>query len=100
MDVAKGEATEKELDGLVRRRHDQRADENGHRPSEELYEEGCRRHAEAQRIENQWEQLRWHTAQARRHKTVSALIIRHHEQEAARLERELGINYSEGDDAA
>ena len=45
-DISRAETVERELDGLIRRRHDQRAAENRHRPSEELYEESCRRHAE------------------------------------------------------
>ena len=42
MEIARGEATEKELDGLIRRRHDTRIRDEGHRPSEEMYAESVR----------------------------------------------------------
>jgi hypothetical protein len=47
VNITRGEVTVKELASLIRRRHDDRVAENGHRPSEERYEEGCRRHAQA-----------------------------------------------------
>ena len=53
---------------------------------------------ERRELERRWSQLRWHEAQVRRHKTVSAQLIGHHEQEANRLARELGID-DEGDAA-
>ena len=68
------------------------------KPKEEAYMPNVRAAAEVRHQQNLWDQLRWHAAQARRHKTVSALIIRHHEDEATRLEKLLGID--EGDDAA
>ena len=56
---------------------------------------GERLRAQRRELERRWSQLRWHEAQVRRHKTVSTLLIGHHEQEANRLARELGTD--EGD---
>ncbi len=55
---AKGEATEKELDGLIRRRHDQRAAENGHRPSEELWQESVRTYNAKEESRRAWDWIR------------------------------------------
>ena len=41
---------------MIRRRHDKRENEEGHRPSEEMYEENCRRYAEQ---EGQRNRLAW-----------------------------------------
>jgi hypothetical protein len=61
--------------------------------------EGERLREVRRELERRWEQLRWHTAQARRHKAVSAAIVQRHEQEARRLAEELGI-YGDGPEAA
>jgi hypothetical protein len=37
VEITRGELTEKELDTLIARRHDQRVEDEGHRPSEELW---------------------------------------------------------------
>jgi hypothetical protein len=53
VDIARGEATEKELDALIRRRHDQRVVEEDERAAEELWAESERKYAA-----RRWEQNR------------------------------------------
>jgi hypothetical protein len=45
VDIAKGEATEKELDALIRRRHNHRVVEERERPAEEAWMESERRYS-------------------------------------------------------
>jgi hypothetical protein len=52
LDIAKGEATEKELDLLITRRHDRRVVEEGERPLQEAWMESERRHARQRQEEN------------------------------------------------
>ena len=52
MDIAKGEATEKELDALIRRRHDQRVLSEGELLEEELWQESVDRYNARRREEN------------------------------------------------
>jgi hypothetical protein len=52
LDIAKGETTEKELDALIRRRHDQRVQTEGERAAEELWAASVRRYLARQREEN------------------------------------------------
>ena len=52
MDTAKGEATEKELDALIRRRHDQRVQAEGERLEQELWQESVARYIARQEAEN------------------------------------------------
>ena len=99
MDLAKGEATEKELDGLIRRRHDDRVAENGHRPSEDLWAESVRRHHARQQQELAWEWLRYHVARQRAHRHTFALLDAHHSAEIEKYERMLNIDYQGGDAA-
>jgi hypothetical protein len=49
---ATGEATEKELDALIRKRHDQRVASEGERAEEELWAESERKYAARRREEN------------------------------------------------
>ncbi len=52
MDIARGEATEKELDALIRRRHDARVLSEGERLEEDLWRESERKHVARRREEN------------------------------------------------
>ena len=52
MDIAKGEATEQELNALIRRRLDQRVASKGERAEEELWAESERKYAARRREEN------------------------------------------------
>ena len=58
MDITRAEATEKELDSLIRRRHDQRASENGHRPSEELWQQSVRTYNAKEQSRLTWDWIR------------------------------------------
>ena len=97
--VSRGEATEKELDSLIRRRHDQRATEEAHKPSEDLWAESVRRHHVQRQQELAWAWLRWHQQMLNNHTRTTALITAHHRGEIQKYEELLGINY-EGGDAA
>ncbi len=52
MSIARGEATEKELDALIRRRHDYRVQSEGERRLEEAWQVSEREHAARRRAEN------------------------------------------------
>ena len=52
MDIARSEQVERELDAMVRRRHDRRVVKEGERPAEEAWAESERRHAAQRREEN------------------------------------------------
>src|SRR5687768_4588185 len=56
-DISKGEAVEADLEAFITRRHDYRVAKEGHRPSEEMYEEGTRRYQEQMRATARVE---WH----------------------------------------
>jgi hypothetical protein len=89
VDVSRGEADEHELNRLIVKRHDRRAAEEGHRPSEELWQESVERY----NSEREW-QLRaawfsYHQDQAARHRrTLEALIARHEEAAAQLMDHE------------
>ena len=92
MDVVRGEMVEAELDHLIARRDDMRRGEEGHRPSEEMYEESCRRHAEAQQQALAWAWLRYHVARQRAHRKTFTLLDAMHQQEIAKYEAMLGLD--------
>ena len=100
LDVAKTNMVEAELDSFVARRDKARRRDEGEREREELYMESVRRHHARREQELAWAWLRFHARQLRNHETTSALITARHRQQMARYEQMLGINYSEGDDAA
>ncbi len=77
---AKGEATEKELDALIRRRHDQRALSEGERAAEELWQESVRRYHERQETDHR---AAWHEYEIRLYHIHSDLAAEH----LARAER-------------
>ena len=86
MDVSRDEAVEHdELNRLIVKRHDQRATEEGHRPSEELWQASLERY----NTEREW-QLRaawfsYHQDQATRHRRTLEALIACHEEAAAQL---------------
>ena len=88
MDTARGEKVEAELTHLIDRRHDRRVVEEGHRPSEEMYEESTRRYQEQMRVRARYEWHLHHTAQAERLRRTLEDLINRHEQQAALLEDE------------
>jgi hypothetical protein len=52
VDITRGEATEKELNALIRRRHDQRVLSEGERLEEELWQESVNRYNAHRREQN------------------------------------------------
>ena len=83
--IARGEATEKELDRLITRRHEARVSSEGERQAEEMWQESVKRYEE-ERLE--MAHLEWHAfhcGQAERHRATLQALIEHHESEAARL---------------
>jgi hypothetical protein len=80
LDIAKGEATEKELDALIRRRHDQRVLCEGERAAEELWAESVRRYHARQEADDR---TAWHDYEMRLYRIHSGLAAEH----LARAER-------------
>jgi len=85
VDIAKGEKVEADLTHLIERRHDQRVVEEGHRPSEEMYEESTRRYQEQMRARARYEWGLHHTAQAERLRRTLEALAAYHEEQAAKL---------------
>jgi hypothetical protein len=73
--VARGGATEKELDILITRRHNARVRDVGERAAEEMWAESERRHAESRREVQA-------ALQAARMSAVLEALIGHHQSEA------------------
>ena len=90
--VSRAEMVESDLDRLITKRDTQRRETEGHRPSEEMYEEGCRRLAEQRQQELAQLWLEHHQRQLRSHQLTSALLVRHHQEEIQRYERMLGLD--------
>ena len=85
MDVAKGEATEKELDQLITRRHEKRKTTEGERAVEEMWAESERRHTARKTAANRAAWYGWHMDQAERHRRNLAALVAWHEGEAEKL---------------
>jgi hypothetical protein len=84
VDAARDEMVEKELDALITRRHDPRVSGEGHRPSEEMYEESTRRYQEQVRAQARAEWHLHHMGQAERLRRSLEILIAFHEAEAER----------------
>jgi hypothetical protein len=85
VDISRSEGVEHELNRLIERRHNQRAAEERHRPSEELWQESVERYnAERDRqLRTEWAE--YHQGQAERHRAVLKALIATHEARAAKL---------------
>jgi hypothetical protein len=85
VDVSRSEGVEHELNRLIERRHDQRAAEEWHRPSEELWQQSVERYnAERDRqLKTEW--VEYHQGQAERHRAVLKGLIAHHEEQAEKF---------------
>ena len=94
--IARSEMVEKELDTMIRRRHDKRVASEGERAAEEMYEASCRRFSERELTQRLWERLRYHEGQARRLSTTVAAIVACHKAEAQRYAQMLGIQTTKG----
>ena len=81
VDVSRSEGVEHELNRLIERRHDQRTSTEGHRPSEEMYEESIRRYQEQMHAAARTEWHLHHASQAERlRRTLESLVAYHEEQ--------------------
>ena len=87
---------EKELDGLIRRRHDHRVVEEGERRTEEAWAESERRHAARRREENRAAWCKYHQDQAARHRATLEALASYHECKAAKLLLEDAVVDGEG----
>jgi hypothetical protein len=85
LDISRGESTEKELDALIRRRHDQRCQSEGERLEEELYEPSVRAWRERQEAEKRAACFEYHQGQAERLRRTMGELIARHEAAAKKL---------------
>jgi hypothetical protein len=92
VDVAHSEMVEKELDAMIRRRHDHRVKDEGERLEEALWRESVERYNTRQKQEKLWEELRYHDRMIRAHTANFEAIIGTHAAELARCEELLGLN--------
>lgn len=91
MDIARGEATEKELDQLIVRRHEKRVVDEGERPAQEMYEESCRKYAESAREARLWEKLHFAKSMRRSHIRNFAELDAKYSRMISDLEAQLGL---------
>jgi hypothetical protein len=82
VDIARGEAIEKELDAMIERRSRQRDSEE----ASELWKESVMAYTARRREEMRAAWHEYHQDQAARHRAVLESLIARHEGEAARLE--------------
>ena len=85
MDVSRAESVERELDRLIEKRHDQRTTEEGHRPSEELWQASVERYNSERERKLRAEWCSYHQEAAARHRATLEALAAYHESEAARL---------------
>jgi hypothetical protein len=85
VDVSRGEEVEHELKRLMEKRHEQRATEEGHRPSEELWQASVERYNSERERELRAAWCSYHQDQAARHRRTLEALIACHEEAAARL---------------
>jgi urease accessory protein UreF len=85
VNITRSEGVEHELNRLIERCHDQRAAEERHKPSEELWQESVERYnAERDRqLRTEWTE--YHRGQAECHSAVLKALIATHEARAAEL---------------
>jgi hypothetical protein len=93
VDLAKGEATEKELDVFIAKRDAQRRKAEGDRPVEEAWKQSSRIHDAKLRRENTAAWIDYHQAAAERARRNLEELIARHEAQAQKL---LGIE-ADGD---
>jgi len=85
VNISRSEAVEHELNRLIEKRHDQRTSAEGHRPSEELWQESVERYDYERERQLRAAWCEYHQDQAARHRAVLEGLIASHEAEAARL---------------
>jgi hypothetical protein len=85
VDVSRSEGVEHELNRLRERRHDQRAAQERHRLSEELWQESVERYNAEREKQLRAAWCEYHQGQAARHRGVLKGLIAHHDEQAAKL---------------
>ena len=100
MNIEASERVEADLTRLVERRDAERRESEGERLEHEFWEESVAKYNARRQQELAQAWLQYHVARQRAHRRTFAILDRHHEQEIARLERELGIDYEDGGTAA
>jgi len=85
VDISRSEGVEHELNRLIERRHEHRAAEERHRPSEELWQESVERYKAERDRQLRTEWTEYHQGQAARHRAVLNALIATHEARAAKL---------------
>jgi hypothetical protein len=89
--VARGEAVEKDLDAMIRRRDDKRRQTEGERREEELWAQSCRAHNAQREQERRAAWASFHRAQAERHRaTLTDLVVFHEAQAEKYAEKNNG----------
>lgn len=91
MDVAKVNQVEGDLDAFISKRDKQRRRAEGHRPSEALWVESCRRYAQTRCEEELWERLLFATAMRRSHTRTFAELDAKYSRMISDLETQLGL---------
>jgi hypothetical protein len=84
-DISKGEAVEAGLEAFITRRHDYRVAKEGHRPSEEMYEESTKRYQEQMHATARVEWHLHHVSQAERLKRTLEALVEYREEQASEL---------------
>jgi hypothetical protein len=84
VNIAKGEATEKELDQLITRRDEKRQQTEGERLEEELYEPSVRAWHLRQEAEKRSARFEYHRGQAERLRRTLGELVAYHESAAER----------------
>jgi hypothetical protein len=80
-DISRGEEIEKDLDAMIRRRHDKRVESEGERRERELWAEIEERFAQKRRAQNRAAWAAYHRQQAQRHRaTLTDLVVFHEAQ--------------------
>jgi hypothetical protein len=88
VDIARSERAERDLDATIERRHDARVKAEGHRPSQEMYEQSVRRYNAQRNAQRRAEWAAFHRQQAERHRATLTDLISHHLDAAERLDKE------------
>jgi hypothetical protein len=95
VDIARSERAEADLDAMITRRHEARVKTDGHRPSEEMYEESVRRHNAQRNAQRRAEWAAFHRRLAEAHRRTLTDLVALHESAAQRYTENNGHNHHE-----
>jgi len=87
---------ERELGRFIEKRHDQRATEEGHRPSDEMWQASVDRYNSERKRKLRAAWCSYHQDQAARHRAILETLVTYHEGEAAKLQRDDAVVEGEG----